>query len=49
MINKDINERISITLNKETLAKLDELAKNECRNRSKQIEYLILNYLKNKK
>ena len=46
MINKEENERISVTLSKELLKELDRLCKEECRNRSKMIEYILIQYLK---
>ena len=49
MINKSINDRISITLNKNILKELDKFCLEECRNRSKEIEYIIRYYLANKK
>lgn len=49
MIDKSINERISITLSKDTLKELDNLCSEECRNRSKEIEFIIKYYLANKK
>ena len=49
MINKSINERISITMNKDILKKLDNLCLEECRNKSKEIEFIIKYYLANKK
>ena len=49
MINKYRNERISITLSKNILKKLDKFCSEECRNRSKEIEYIIKYYLANKK
>lgn len=49
MIDKSINERISITMSKDTLKELDNLCSEECRNRSKEIEFIIKYYLANKK
>ena len=46
MINKEENERISVTLSKELLKDLDRLCKEEYRNRSKMIEYILIQYLK---
>ena len=46
MINKEENERISVTLSKELLKELDRLCKEECRNRSKMLEYILIQYLK---
>lgn len=46
MINKEENERISVTLSKELLKELDRICKAECRNRSKMIEYILIQYLK---
>ena len=46
MINKEENERISVTLSKELLKELDRLCKEEYRNRSKMIEYILIQYLK---
>lgn len=48
MINKLINERISITLSRNILKELDKLCSEECRNRSKEIESIIRYYLANK-
>lgn len=44
MIDSSVNARISVTLDKEVLEKLDRIAKESSRNRSKMIEYLIKNY-----
>lgn len=44
MVNSDINKRVSITLNKDILKKLDKIAEETSRNRSKMMEYLIKNY-----
>ena len=49
MINKVLNDRISITLNKDTLKELDNLCSEECRNRSKEVQYIIKYYIANKK
>lgn len=46
MINKEENERISVTLRKDLLKELDRLCKEECRNRSKMLEYILIQYLK---
>lgn len=48
VIDKELNERISITLNKELLEKLDIVCKEECRTRSKMIEYVLIQYLSKK-
>lgn len=47
MIDKSKNERINITLSKEAVKMLDELASKEVRTRSQQIEKFILDYYKN--
>ena len=47
-INKVKNERINITLSKECIKMLDELAKSQCRTRSQQVEFLVRNYLDKK-
>lgn len=44
MINKVLNTRLSITLDKEILKKLERIAKDGCRNKSKMIEWLVKNY-----
>lgn len=41
--------RVSISFSNEILKKLDEMAKKDSRNRSKQIEYIIKYYLENSK
>lgn len=41
--------RVSISFSNEILKKLDEMAKKDSRNRSKQIEYIIKYYLENEK
>lgn len=41
--------RVSISFSNEILAKLDELAKEQSRNRSKQVEFLLKYYLENSK
>lgn len=48
MINKDTNERISITLSKDVLIKLDKMCDDECRSRSNMVQYLITKYFKDK-
>ena len=49
MINKVINDRISVTISKDLLKELDKFCSEECRNRSKEIEFIIKYYLANKK
>lgn len=49
MINKVRNDRISVTLNKNILKELDRFCSEECRNRSKEIEYIIKYYLAHEK
>lgn len=44
MIDSTKNTRVSITLNKDILKKLDKIAEETSRNRSKMLEYLIKNY-----
>lgn len=44
MIDNTKNTRVSITLNKDILKKLDKIAEETSRNRSKMMEYLIKNY-----
>lgn len=48
MINKDKNKSIIITLTKESLKILEEISKEECRTKSKQIEKMLKDYVKNK-
>lgn len=48
MINKELNERIGVTLAKETVKELDRLCKEEFRTRSSMVEYLIMQYAKSK-
>ena len=48
MINKDKNKSIIITLTKESLKILEEISKEECRTKSKQIEKMLRDYVKNK-
>lgn len=48
MINKDKNKSIIITLTKESFKILEEISKEECRTKSKQIEKMIKDYVKNK-
>ena len=47
MVNEN-NKRIIITLTKETLKILEEISKEECRTKSKQIEKMLRDYVKNK-
>ena len=49
MINKYRNERISVTLNKTILRELDKFCLEECRNRSKEIEFIIKYYIAHEK
>ena len=49
MIDRSRNERISITLNKDILKELDKLCLEECRNKSKEVQYIIKYYLAHKK
>ena len=42
------NQRIFVTLTKESLKILEEISKEECRTKSKQIEKMIKDYVKNK-
>ena len=48
MINKDKNKSIIITLTKESLKILEEISKEECRTKSKQIEKMLRDDVKNK-
>ena len=48
MINKYRNERISITISRDTLKELDKLCLEECRNKSKEVEFLIKYYIAKK-
>ena len=48
MINKDKNKSIIITLTHESLKILEEISKEECRTKSKQIEKMLRDYVKNK-
>ena len=43
------NKRIIITLTKESLKILEEISKEECRTKSRQIEKMLRDYVKNKK
>ena len=45
-INKEKNTRNSFTLSKEAYKKLEWLCERNCRNKSKQLEYMI-NYFYN--
>ena len=42
------NQRIFITLTKESLRILDEISKQECRTKSGQVEKMIRDYVRNK-
>lgn len=42
------NQRIFVTLTKESLKILEEISKEECRTKSKQIEKMLRDYVKNK-
>ena len=42
------NQRVFVTLTKESLKILEEISKEECRTKSKQIEKMIKDYVKNK-
>lgn len=42
------NQRIFVTLTKESLKILEEISKEECRTKSKQIEKMLKDYVKNK-
>ena len=42
------NQRVFVTLTKESLKILEEISKEECRTKSKQIEKLLKDYVKNK-
>lgn len=48
MINKDKNKSIIITLTKEALKILEEISKEECRTKSRQVEKMLRDYVKNK-
>ena len=48
MVGENV-KRVSISLSNEILKKLDELAKKQSRNRSKQVEFLLKYYLENEK
>lgn len=48
MIDKNKNERIIITLTKESLKVLNEIATEECRTKSRQIEKMIRDYNRKK-
>ena len=42
------NQRIFITLTKESLKILEEISKEECRTKSGQVEKMLRDYVKNK-
>ena len=42
------NQRIFITLTKESLKILEEISKEECRTKSHQVEKMLKDYVKNK-
>ena len=48
MVGENV-KRVSISFSNEILKKLDELAKKQSRNRSKQVEFLLKYYLENEK
>ena len=48
MVGENV-KRVSISFSKEILEKLDEIAKKQSRNRSKQVEFLLKYYLENNK
>lgn len=48
MIDKTKNKSIIITLTKESLKILEDISKEECRTKSRQVEKMLRDYIKNK-
>lgn len=48
MVGENV-KRVSISFSEDILRKLDEIAKKQSRNRSKQVEFLLKYYLENNK